>query len=116
MLNTSVNVLRDRGRLGEETDCCPLPLCFITLIIIANAYDYECSQHMYVWGVCLVPLPAPPPHPTLHAPLTHTLTKEPMKKTYESLDLKKKKKKKKRKGKRLKKGRTKKVCMQLRFK
>ena len=36
---------------------------------------------MYVWGVSLVP---PPPH-------THTLTNEPMKKTYESREKKMKK-------------------------
>ena len=58
--------------------------------IILNAYDYECSQHhasflMYVCGVGLVILPPPPasPHPP---PDTHTRTKEPMKKTYESRD------------------------------
>ena len=84
MLNTSVkfNVLCDRGRPGEEMDCClSSPVWFIMLIIIEwlymrmimNAFNtMPHFMYMHVWGVSLVP-PPPPPHTHTH---THKRTNE----------------------------------------
>ena len=68
--------------------------------IIVIVYDYECSQHHASFHIYVrmgsepgTPLPHPPTTPT------HTLTNEPMKKTYESQREKMKRKKKKKKKK-----------------
>ena len=87
MLNTSANVL------------CEVVLVFACMLyhadyyrIIVTAYDYECSQHHASFHVYVRMGSEPPlPHPT------STLTNEPMKKTYESREVKKKKKKERKK-------------------
>ena len=77
MLNTSANVL------------CEVVLVFACMFyhadyyrIIVIAYDYKCSHASFYGYVRMGSEPGtPPPHTHTHK---HTLTNEPMKKTYES--------------------------------